>query len=140
MLIFYDSKKIFVTPTSDYLSYLKRHFRKSHVRCNAANFHTAYEFREHIMTEFGISKRICTNGMISFCFNEVANRIDTTNCIQGTIIADKKASLHRFHKTMSSGANYENTLDKDRCLFFEFMKKEIAASDFILEQDLDKLL
>ncbi|MDR1890924.1 MAG: PD-(D/E)XK nuclease family protein [Puniceicoccales bacterium] len=138
--IFHGSKTIFVTPTYDDIWYLKKLFGESNVRCDAAKFYTAYEFREHLMAEFGISKKICTNGMVSFCFDEVANRIDANNCMQRTIIADKKASLQAFHETMSSGVKYENILDRDMCLFFESMKKEIAANDFILEQDLDKLL
>jgi hypothetical protein len=78
--------------------------------------------------------------MISFCFDEVAKMIDTKNCMQHTIIADKKSSLQAFHGTISSGVKYDNILDKDMCLFFESMKKEIAVNDFILKQDLDKLL
>ncbi|MDR2629167.1 MAG: hypothetical protein LBC30_04225 [Puniceicoccales bacterium] len=138
--IFHGSEIIFVTPTYDDIWSLKTIFSKNNIQLHSIKFYTAHEFRKHLAVELDLPKKICSNGMVSFCFDEVADEMNAGSYTQRTIIADKKVTLQAFHETLRSGIQYENILNEDLCKFFKNLGEGIAANDFILEQDVDRLL
>ncbi|MDR0742011.1 MAG: PD-(D/E)XK nuclease family protein [Puniceicoccales bacterium] len=138
--IFHSSEVIFVIPTYDDIWSLKIILSQNKVQTRSIKFYTAHEFRKYLAVEFDLPKKICTNGMVSFCFDEVSDGMSASGYTQRTIIADKKATLQAFHETLWSGLQCENILGEDLCAFFKDLKKEIASNDFILEQDVDRLL
>ncbi|MDR1528650.1 MAG: PD-(D/E)XK nuclease family protein [Puniceicoccales bacterium] len=137
--IFHGPEITFVIPTYDDIWPLKTIFSQNNIHPNSLKFYTAHEFRKHLAVEFDLPKKICTNSIVSFCFDEVADRVNINGHTQRTIIADKKTTLQAFHEALWSGV-HENILDGDLRAFFEYLKKEIVANDFILEQDVDRLL
>ncbi|MDR1457420.1 MAG: PD-(D/E)XK nuclease family protein [Puniceicoccales bacterium] len=138
--IFHGPEIIFVIPTYDDIWSLKTIFSQNDSHLRSIKFYTANEFRKYLALEFDLPKKICPNGMVSLCFDEVADGMNAGNYTQHTIIADKKATLQAFHETLWAGIQHENILNGDLCTFFKDLGKGIAANDFILEQDVDRLL
>ncbi|MDR2776982.1 MAG: PD-(D/E)XK nuclease family protein [Puniceicoccales bacterium] len=138
--IFHGPEIIFVTPTYDDMWFLKTILSQNNIQPRSTKFYTAHEFRKHLAVEFSLPKKICPNGMVNFCFDEIADRMNVSGHTQRTIFADKKAILQAFHEALRSGMQCENILNEDLCRFFRNLEKEIASNDFILEQDVDRLL
>ncbi|MDR0693481.1 MAG: hypothetical protein LBF49_02840, partial [Puniceicoccales bacterium] len=138
--IFHGPKIIFVVPTYDDIWSLKTIFSQNDSQLHSIKFYTAHEFRKYLAVEFDLPKKICPNGMVSLCFDEVADGMAASDHVQRTIIADKKATLQAFHETLWSGMQHGNILNGDLHTFFRDLREEIAANDFILEQDVDRLL
>ncbi|MDR2603323.1 MAG: PD-(D/E)XK nuclease family protein [Puniceicoccales bacterium] len=138
--VFHGPEVIFVIPTYDDIWPMKTIFSQNSIHLHSIKFYTAHEFRKYLAIEFDLPNKICPNGMVSFCFDEVADVMNVSGYTQRTIITDKKVTLQAFHETLWSGIQYENILDRDVCTFFRDLKEEIVANDFILEQDVDRLL
>jgi hypothetical protein len=138
--IFHGPEVIFVIPTYDDLWHLKTTFSQNNIHPYSIKFYTASEFRKYLAIEFNLQKKTCTNGMVGLCFDEVADGMNVNGYTQRTIIADKKATLQAFQEALWSGIQWENMLNEDLCIFFRDLKKETAANDFALEQDIDRSL